>query len=458
MPAFLLAALPWTALGLQAWWLCLAQSVAVGLIMRSSAKSAGGLALSLMLLALLEALLHLPDLRRAALTFVITGPLSLALAAGIYSLQRGQRWALLLPAGVLLLAPTPLGLLGLLIGALGLGGREQLGEAQALRPMKHTRSSWPLGVAGAGLLAVLLAVAVLPRPAPLHLDRTPIDVVQRITRPAAPPTTTRAAPVSQALKPPTPAQTREAASVTTLLNAANLPLVGMLLLCLAILRRGWGKGRGRIQPLSWVLTLALLAAAGLFVLGLLLQPEAIYRVVGQVIEPQTAEQVKAAGSAHRTPTPLPLPLPVWLIWTVAALGFVLLAGAAWSVLRLKDTFEDESAKAALPTPNPHAPTEPLGRVRAAYAATLRLLATQGLGRLESETPDELLRRAAARWPEAAPPLSQLTEAYRPVRYGGKIDSQQAESAEQSAAEVQRLLQVPDALTPTHPTSQSQRPA
>ncbi|AZI41956.1 DUF4129 domain-containing protein [Deinococcus psychrotolerans] len=453
-PALFLAALPWTALGLQAWWLCLAQSVAVGLIIRSSAKSAATLALSLLPLALLAALLQLPDLRSAALTFVITGPLSLVLAAGIHSLRGGQRWALLLPAGVLLLAPTPLGLLGLLIGAVGLGGREQLGEAQALRPPTAPRFNRSLGIAGAALLAVLLAVAALPRPAPLHLDRTPIDVVQRITRPAAPPTALPGTPVSRVPKPPTPARIREAATVATLLNAANLPLMGMLLLCLTILRRGWKIGWGRVHPLFWVVTLVLFAAAGLFILGLLLQPEAIYRVVGTVLEPQAAQQVEAAGSARQRPPFQPLFIPTWLIWTVAALSFVLLAGAAWLVLRLKEAPEDEPIEATLTPPSPHADGEPLGRVRAAYATTLRFMAAQGLGRLESETPDELLRRAAARWPETALPLAQLTEAYRPVRYGGEVGDQQAEAAEQSAAEVQRLLHPLDQT----PTPSPQRPA
>ena len=88
-------------------------------------------------------------------------------------------------------------------------------------------------------------------------------------------------------------------------------------------------------------------------------------------------------------------------------------------------------------------------MRAAYAATLRVLARHGLSRLESETPAELLSRAAVRWPGAAAPLSQLTSAYTPVRYGQAADDTQAEAAERSAEEVQLLLG--DAHSSTSPT-------
>ena len=79
----LLAALPWTALGWQPWWLCLLQSAAVGLAAnrwRGVNPPPGTLPISLLLLALLGSLLPFSGLQRAALTFVVTGPLALLLA------------------------------------------------------------------------------------------------------------------------------------------------------------------------------------------------------------------------------------------------------------------------------------------------------------------------------------------------------------------------------------------
>ncbi len=434
--SLLLSALPWTALGLQAWWLCLAQSLAVWLSLRSRSRAA--LPLSLLFAALAGALLSLPDFSRAALTFVVTGPLSLVLAAGTAGAHSGRRWALAFPAGALLLAPSFVGALALLLGLLGLGNPELRSGAQALRSLPHPvwlPARWLLG---AGLL--LAAFAALPRPVPAHLDRTPIDVVERVTAPRTAPigkagaAQQRSAP-TPARRPPPPDP-----SVTTLLNAATLPLLGMLLLCLAILRRGWGRSGERPQLLVVALALALLTALGLFVLGLLLQPQTIYRVVGQIVSPAaTPELVPGSGGAARRPPAAPLMLPDWLIWSVSVVGLLLLSGAAWFVLRLKEApDEQEAAGNALGAEPP--PTEPLGRVRAAYAATLHLLSERGLSRADHETPDELLTRAAARWPDLAPALAQLTGAYRPVRYGAAADDQQAEAAERGAAEVQAALQ------------------
>ena len=133
----LLAALPWTALGVQDWRLCLIQSAAVWwLLGRDSKRRSADAALTLGLLfaALLDALLYLPDLKSAALKFVITGPVALALAAGVLGIRNGQRWALVIPAGLLLLDPTLIGVAGLLIGALGLSGPETR-QPQALGPL-----------------------------------------------------------------------------------------------------------------------------------------------------------------------------------------------------------------------------------------------------------------------------------------------------------------------------------
>ncbi|WP_181391923.1 DUF4129 domain-containing protein [Deinococcus irradiatisoli] len=436
--SLLLAALPWTALGLQAWWLCLLQSLGVWLSLKSRSRAA--LPLGLLLLALAAALLNMPDVRRAALTFVITGPLSLLLAAGILGARTGRRWALALPAAALLIGPSFVGALALLVGALGLGNPDERSSSQPLRPSASPR---PLGwLLGAALL--IAAFAALPRPSLPHLDRTPIDVVERVTAPGA----KAAAPRGSRTPRPGPAQVtrppRPDHSLQTLLNAATLPLLGMLLLCLAILRRGWGRGGPRAQPLLAVLTLALLLAAGLFVLGLLLQPQAVYRVVGQIVTPGTPEPPAGRGPAAAAPPPAAaLLLPDWLIWSVSVLGLLLLAGAAWFVLSLKEPPEDQPE--ARPVPETDTPAEEaLGRVRAAYAATLRRLASRGLSRATHETPDEFLRRAAARWPELQTPLAHLTGAYRPVRYGGAVDESQAAAAERAAADVQlTLLNIPD---------------
>ena len=214
----------------------------------------------------------------------------------------------------------------------------------------------------------------------------------------------------------------------------------MALLCLALLRRGWGRADGRLRLWSALLGAALLAALGLFVLGLLLQPPAPQRVVGQVIRPAQTQPQSAASAGQQPPTPLPPHLPSWLIWTVASLSLAMLVGAAWFVMTLKEPNDD--AELASPPPAGPAldnPDTPLGRVRTAYAATLQLLSERGLTRAESETPDELLARAAMRWPEAASPLSHLTAAYQPVRYGHAPDEQGAEAAERGAAQLRALL-------------------
>ena len=239
-----------------------------------------------------------------------------------------------------------------------------------------------------------------------------------------------------------------------MLNATTLPLLGMLLLCLALLRRTWGRVGTRVQALTLLLGVGLLVAVGLFVLGLLAQPEQVYRVVGQVFGPPAEPLPTGTGSVRPPLSPRPFPIPGWLIWAISALAFALLAGAAWWVLRLPDA----DAETGADTPAAHllggeTLAGPPGRVRAAYAEALRLLAARGLARAPSETPDELLRRAAARWPAAAAPLEQLTDAYRPVRYGSLADSayseqhqdtnaqhiSQAEAAEAGAAGLRAVL-------------------
>ncbi|WP_161882559.1 DUF4129 domain-containing protein [Deinococcus alpinitundrae] len=457
----LLAGLPWTALGWQPWWLCLLQSLAVALGVGrwKGGVPAGVLALSLLLLALLAALSHFPDLKSAALMFVVTGPLSLLLALSTGAVRDGRRWALALPAGLLLLAPSGLGLLGLLLGALGLGGpdgsadsglRAQGGPRPGGLPLGWLRQGWPVLL---GVAALVLVFALLPRPTLPHLDRTPIDVVQRV--PAPPASVRPAAGIKAAQRPAsrTAPALRPDRSLQALLDAASLPLLGVAALCSALL---WRLRRVKGQPLNWwalLPTLGVLAAAGLFVLGLLLQPEQLYRVVGQIVEPAAKQAARTGGGSERQTAHLPLSLPPWLIWTVAGLSLLLLLLAAWAVLRLKELPEDDTEGPAL-TSAPDGPLDaPTGRVRAAYAATLRLLARHGLNRLESETPAELLGRAAVRWPGAAAPLSQLTSAYTPVRYGQVADDTQAEAAEHSAAEVQSLLDaspVPDFPLPRHP--------
>ncbi len=450
----LLAGLPWTALGWQPWWLCLLQSLATGLILGrwKGGAPTGVLALSLLLLALLASLTHFPDLKSAALMFVVTCPLSLLLAFSTGALRDGRRWALALPAGLLLLAPTGLGVLGLLVGALGLGGPDRQ-PAAALERQGKPRLGRNTGLLGAALLTLTLLFALLPRPALPHLDRTPIDVVQRVPAPPAsgrPTATTRKTPRPAAR--PTP-PVRPDRSLQALLDAASLPLLGIALLCLAVLRR-MRPVKG--QPLQWwalLPALGLLAATLLFVLGLLFQPEQLYRVVGQIVEPAAKQAAPTGGGSERPTAHLPLTLPPWLIWTVAALSLLLLLLAAWAVLRLREPPEDDADSPALTAP-PDGPLDaPTGRVRAAYAATLRLLARHGLSRLKSETPAELLGRAAVRWPEAAAPLSNLTSAYTPVRYGQAADETQAEAAEHSAAEVQSLLGAvfsPDFSEEKHP--------
>ncbi|GAA4005569.1 hypothetical protein GCM10022631_15990 [Deinococcus rubellus] len=444
----LLACLPWTALGWQPWWLCLLQSGAVAFTVSRRERAAlppGSLFVSLLLLALLGTLTHWPDLKSAALTFVVTGPLSLLLAAGIGGAQQGQRWALAIPAALLLLGPTWLGVLGLLLGALGLGGPDRQAES-GLKPQGRPGLGWPMLLTAA---VALLTFALLPRPALPHLDRTPIDVVQRV--PDAP-ASVRPPAQNQVGKPRAAPRLAPDRSLQALLDASSLPLLGMALLCLAVL---WRMRPIKGQPLKWWALLpivGLLAAAGLFVLGLLLQPQPLYRVVGRIVEPAARQVTPAGGGAGRQTAPLPLNLPTWLIWTVAALSLLLLLLIAWAVLRLRELPDDTDGPAL--TDPPDGPTDaPTGRVRAAYAATLHVLAHHGLSRLTSETPDELLSRAAVRWPEAAAPLAQLTGAYSPVRYGQAADESQAEAAEHSAAEVQSLLDaspVPDFPLPRYP--------
>ena len=446
----LLAALPWAALGVQAWWLCAVQSLGVLITLRRSQTDSLVVPLTLLVLALLGALSALPDLRSAALTFAVTAPVALALGVGTTGLLHGSRWALALLAGVLLLGPTWLGLLGLLLGALALGGPDQAAGAARLGRLPQgtavlrPRPTWGW-VVGAALL--LLLFAALPRPDALHRNLSPIDVVQVVNAPGQSPA---ARSTSRQPRPPSTARPRSERDPTleTILDAANLPLLGMALLCLALLRRGWGRAGSRPSLWSLLLGATLLAALGLFVLGLLLQPPTPQRVVGQVIRPAQTQPQSPASASQPPPTPLPPRLPAWLIWTVASLGFVMLAGAAWFVLTLQEPKDDAELAAPPPAgPAQGGPDTPLGRVRAAYAATLQLLSQHGLTRAESETPDELLARAAVRWPEAAPSLSNLTAAYRPVRYGAAPDEQGAEAAERGAAQLRALLTAPA----SHPT-------
>lgn len=289
-----------------------------------------------------------------------------------------------------------------------------------------------------GAALVLLLFAALPRPNLLHRDLSPIDVVQVVNAPGQAPAA-RSAPRQPRPSSARPQPERDP-TLNTILNAATLPLLGMSLLCLALLRRGWGRADGRRRLWSVVLGAALLAALGLFVLGLLLQPPTPQRVVGQVIRPAQTQPQSAASASQNPPAPLPPHLPAWLIWTVATLSLLMLVGAAWFVMTLKDPPDDgELESPPLTGPVLDGPDTPLGRVRAAYAATLKLLSQHGLTRAESETPDELLARAAVRWPEAALPLSNLTAAYRPVRYGAAPDEQGAEAAERGAAQVRAML-------------------
>jgi hypothetical protein len=55
-------------------------------------------------------------------------------------------------------------------------------------------------------------------------------------------------------------------------------------------------------------------------------------------------------------------------------------------------------------------------IRRVYAALLARAEASGLARREAETPLEFLPRLIARWPEAAPDLNQVTQAYVAVHY------------------------------------------
>jgi Domain of unknown function (DUF4129) len=224
----------------------------------------------------------------------------------------------------------------------------------------------------------------------------------------------------------------------TVINLAMLTV----LVCLTILTlRYRAKDRGEVS--RWEDSLPLVAATILGLMVLLYgasAPAGGSGIEGQIAGQQSGPQrsstnlgpnsSSAAETASR-PAESPWPTVILALLTMASIAWVMLRNSGRFVRLESKPFED------LVILEPEAATN---RVREAYRAFLVLCTSNGLVRLESETPLEFAQRLGQRQVSALEHASTLTRLYEPVRYGGVSDSDGASAAERALIALRNILQ------------------
>ena len=445
---WLAALLPFTALGLLPWWVCLALSAALALGRLNDDWRSIGVLLTLLAAVLVSGPLLLgaaPDRLPASGTlFAQTAVVGLLALASLRALENGQRRGLLLPAAVLLLFPSPGGLVALLLAALGLNGPE-------------TRPTVRLDQPGAGrnpahrMLALLLAVALALAGVGLLLGQvSPAQPRQTAASPSnltAPRPPVSRLPAAQTRFPETASgrprgrapQTVPPPEDQSLLLRPLVPVTGLLIvLCMLLLLQRTRLKRAE-QRSTWTDYVALAAMLGtLFMVGVLGAGAGPGRLLGG---PPPAAAGLSGGRGTGTASAAVRHAPAWVTpllntgLVFATLFFAVVAVHLFLALRAERGEAAPGRPQAVPNTAAPEVLPPLHRVRLAWRGLETVLAAAGLTRLASETPEEFSSRLSGLLPAAAADLGTLTRLYLPVRYGGVLSEADAEAAEASAERV-----------------------
>lgn len=451
--------LPFTALGLLPWWVCLALSAALALgRLNDDSRSIGALLVLLAAVLVSGPLLlgAVPDRLLASGTlFTQAAVVGLLALASFRALESGQRRGLLLPAAALLLFPSPGGLVALLLAGVSLTGPEtrptvrldQLANGPgSARRMLALLLGAALALAAAGMLLGQIFPAS-HRPAATSggpATPTPSAVPNASPGPQAVPAgssgSTRAARAPQATPPP---------EDQALLLRPLVPITGLLIVVCALLLLQRAQLKRAERRSSWTDYAAVAAMLGtLFMVGVIgvgARPGGLLGGPPAAVAPAGGRGTGAASAAvkHAPAWVAPL-LNTGLIF--ATLFFA--AAAVYLFLTLRAERGETGAGRSEAVPNTAGPEvlPPLHRVRLAWRGLETSLAAAGLTRLASETPEEFSVRLAGLLPAAAADLHNLTRLYLPVRYGGVLSESDAEAAETSAESIRNVLRDVDAVT------------
>jgi|GEM_PF-2491981 len=441
--------LPFTALGLLPWWVCLTLSAALALGRWTEDARSIGVLLVLLAAVLVSAPLLLgsvPDRLPASGTlFAQAALVGLLSFASQRALEQGRRQGLLLPAAAVLLVPGPGGLAALLLAGLSLRGAEtgppvrfQRTPGQSRRMLQALLGAVLLLTGAAALLGTLLPAATRQAAPAVSTRSTPPrpDAAPRETPPAA----RSAAAVGPVSRPAvqTPAGEGQDALLRPLIPFTGLLIVVCLVLLFQRVRVKRAAGRS-----TWADYAAVAAMLGtLFMLGILGVGAGRGGVIGGAASQAAgpgggrgaaggAVQAGQQGSDWLTPL-----MNAGLIFST--LFFAAVAVFLYLALRRGPEGEPGGASGS-PGATDSAPP-PLHRVRLAWRRLETALAASGLARLSSETPEEFAARLALLLPAAAADLHTLTRLYLPVRYGGELSEAQATRAEAAEASVRRAVQ------------------
>ena len=443
---WLTVVLPFTALGLLPWWVCLSLSAALALgRLNEDARSVapllvllGAVAVSLPLLfgTGAERLVYSGTLFAEA---VAVGLLALASAR---ALNGGQRRGFLAPVAGLLLFPSAGGLLALLLAGLGTGGadarpRLQIGRTpltRALRPVLVAA----LLVSG---LALLLGPVFPALPATVS---APAAATRQ--RPVAPAPARPSGPLASGQRQTTPTPAATGLPSDPLLIRPLIPVTALLIVlcCVLLLQRTRLKRAERRS--TWADYAALLAMlCTLFMVGVLgagAKPGGF--LSGPPPAPADLPGIRVVPVARQAARHL----PDWVApllnasMVVATLFFAVAAVYLYRALRDRQKELQTAAPAAATLPGTP-PLPPLHRVRLAWRGLEAALGTAGLARLGSETPEDYAARLAGLLPAAGGDLHTLTRLYLPVRYGGELSEHDADSAEAALLGIRAALGTQD---------------
>ncbi|MCP2013000.1 hypothetical protein L1280_000128 [Deinococcus sp. HSC-46F16] len=377
----------------------------------------------------------------------------------------GAVWlALLLLPGVLGLAPSPvfglpaglgLGLLALLLCALGSTGRE---ERPARRLTGSGRAVWNAALVG-GVLAGALALGTLalgPQPQSTFSLEGGMGAGQRGEAPVG---SSESMSEGTVVRQRAPSGPLPAGAVQTgvQLPGADLVLLGGMLLLMSVIFLLWRLPKRVVDGPRRLHWWEVAAVAGMLLLGAMLLFYGM--TAGSSGGPGAAPSAPAGEGGMGTGETTGESAPGWGLafasWfnRIAFASAVLLSIAilflAWKLRRSPEEEGDDGEKGEDGSPStPH--PEALHRVRLAYRSAQAALGTAGLGRGPSETPAEHAARASLNLPDLAAPLGTLVTAYAPVRYGGRVTDEDADRAEAAARDIAALsaeyrpLNLPDA--------------
>lgn len=454
----LLALLPLAFLGFMPLAMCLGLGAVILLGLRFPAWESGRLLLLLLVVAL-GALLQLPGawgqgfgaLVGLGSAYLLYLGAALLLNLALIPLEENRRRGLLLVLLPGLLAPQ-WGLVPALLG--GLLGREGPDDRLARWQAPLSRRVWG-GVAAAAAALTLLG-ALLPQTQMRFQEvptrqTAPVPVREGPSEPDAQPDEAQTrAPSSRSAGPPFVVEVDEKRlsvppfEVLVLLSA--LPL-----LVLIVLERRF-RTRTRARPptlLERLMVLGLVLSCVLTLAAALLMQRG-----GSAADLQSSlERLTGAGREARELS------PEGAVRSIEGTGFVnsfswglallLALTAALLFFRWRgptDRLAASGAEARGAAEGTAVPAPALHRIRLAYRQAEDALHAAGQPRTPAETPAGYAARLGTDFPDLQAPLQTLTRAYEPVRYGGRVTDEDADSAAAAAARITELapaLSVPE---------------